>query len=154
MNSPLRIYSDIVKPEWIDYNGHMTEAYYVLTFGFATEEFQSHVGGGEAYRERTGSSIYTVEAHINYLQEVKEGTPLNFSTHLLNFDEKRMHLFHEVLVGNDDMLVATTEVVALHVDNQPKVTSVPSDILEKLNAIDQLHKDIPVPRNAGRYVGL
>ena len=154
MNSPLRIYSDIVKPEWIDYNGHMTEAYYVLTFGFATEEFQSHVGGGEAYRERSGSSIYTVEAHINYLQEVKEGTPLNFSTHLLNFDEKRMHLFHEMLVGNDDMLVATTEVVALHVDNQPKVTSMPSDILEKLNAIYQLHKDIPVPRNAGRSVGL
>ena len=154
MNSPLRIYSDIVKPEWIVYNGHMTEAYYVLTFGFATEEFQSHVGGGEAYRERTGSSIYTVEAHINYLQEVKEGTPLNFSTHLLNFDEKRMHLIHEMLVGNDDMLVATTEVVALHVDNQPKVTSMPSDILEQLSAIYHLHKDIPTPRNAGRSVGL
>lgn len=41
----LRIYNDIVKPEWIDYNEHMTEAYYVLTFGFATEEFQNHVGG-------------------------------------------------------------------------------------------------------------
>ncbi len=153
MSTPLRIYSDVVKPEWIDYNGHMTEAYYVLTFGFATDEFQRLVGGGEAYRDRTGSSIYTVEAHINYLREVKEGTPLYFSTQLLNFDDRRMHLFHTMLV-DDDIIVATTEVVALHVNAEPRVAPMPADIIEKLRAIHTDHKNIPLPRNAGRSISL
>ena len=26
-----------VRPEWIDYNGHLSEAYYVLVFGHATD---------------------------------------------------------------------------------------------------------------------
>ena len=151
MPTPLRIYSDVVKPEWIDYNGHMTEAYYVLTFGFATEEFQGYVGGGEAYRDRTGSSLYTVEAHINYLREVKEGTPLNFSTQLLNFDDKRMHLFHAMLV-DDDIVVATTEVMALHVDAEPSVTPMPGDIIENLRLIYEGHKGIPPHKNAGRRI--
>lgn len=151
MSTPLRIYSDVVKPEWIDYNGHMTEAYYVLTFGFATEEFHDHVGGGEAYRDRTGSSLYTVEAHINYLREVKERTPLNFGTQLLNFDDKRIHLFHTMLV-DDDVVVATTEVVALHVDSEPSVTPMPEDILENLRLIYEAHKGIPQHRNAGRRI--
>jgi acyl-CoA thioesterase FadM len=106
-------------------------------------------GGGEAYRVHTGCSLYTVEAHINYLREVKEGTPLNVSTQLLNFDDKRMHLFHEMLIGDEDTVVATTDVIALHVDPQPSVTPMPPDILGKLKAIYEDHKNIPVPRNAG-----
>ena len=28
-------YRDLVRPEWIDYNGHLSEPYYVLVFGDA-----------------------------------------------------------------------------------------------------------------------
>ncbi len=30
-------YEGPVKPEWIDYNGHMSEAFYVLVFGYETD---------------------------------------------------------------------------------------------------------------------
>jgi acyl-CoA thioesterase FadM len=32
----------VVRPEWVDYNGHMSEAYYVLIFGDATDAFYDH----------------------------------------------------------------------------------------------------------------
>ena len=40
----------VVPPEWIDYNGHMMDAYYFLAFTEATEAFLDHVGLGAAYR--------------------------------------------------------------------------------------------------------
>jgi len=38
-----------VKPEWIDYNGHMNVAYYVLAFDHAIDDFYGRLGLGEAY---------------------------------------------------------------------------------------------------------
>ena len=43
---PLQIYRDKVRPEWIDYNGHMNVAYYVLAFDYATDAFFDHLGRG------------------------------------------------------------------------------------------------------------
>jgi len=39
----------VVPPEWIDYNGHMMDAYYFLAFTEATEAFLDYVGLGAAY---------------------------------------------------------------------------------------------------------
>ena len=59
-----------VPQEWIDYNGHMMDAYYFLAFTEATEAFLDHVGLGAAYRARTGSGIYTAEGHLCFLSGV------------------------------------------------------------------------------------
>ena len=154
MGAPLSLYKDIVKPEWIDYNGHMSEPYYVLTFGFATEAFLNQIGAGEDYRVLTGRSIYTVEAHINYLREVKEGARLNFVTHLLNFDFKRIHLFHTMYADSSDQVVATTELMELHVDEQPRVSNMPEDILGKVREIFQDHSGLEIPYNVGRRINI
>jgi len=69
----LRLLRAIVLPEWVDYNGHMSEPYYVLIFGNATDAFYDHIGMDDATRRATATSIYTVEAHINYLREVRAG---------------------------------------------------------------------------------
>ncbi len=78
---PLDLYRVSVKPEWIDYNGHMNEAYYVLVFGLTTDAFLDLIGMDAAYRERTHTSLYTVEGHIAYLQEVPLGTSLRVHDH-------------------------------------------------------------------------
>ncbi len=44
-----------VRPEWIDYNGHMSEAYYSLVFGHATDALMAETGLGPAYRESTAA---------------------------------------------------------------------------------------------------
>jgi len=85
-----------VPQEWIDYNGHMMDAYYFMAFTEATEAFLDHVGLGAAYRARTGSGIYTVESHLCFLSSVTSGATLAYRTQLLGHDEKRMHVFHQM----------------------------------------------------------
>ena len=56
---PLKLYECPVDPNWIDYNGHMTEASYLTAFGDASDVLFRYVGIDEAYRA-AGHSFYTV----------------------------------------------------------------------------------------------
>ena len=62
-----------VPADWIDYNGHMMDAYYSVAFTEATEALLDHVGLGAAYRAQTGSGMYTVESHICFRASVRAG---------------------------------------------------------------------------------
>lgn len=110
----LGTYSTEVVPEWIDYNGHMSEAFYVLVFGFATDQVMDQLGLDAAYRESAEASLYTVESHIRYLDEAALGDRLTVVPHLVSAGEKKLHLAYEMYV--DDRLVSTEEIMALHVD--------------------------------------
>ena len=105
-----------VRPEWIDYNGHMNEAYYVLIFGDATDAFYDHVGLDGTARRRDDVSIYTMEAHIRYLVEAPVGTELRIATRVLDHDAKRLRLHHAMHRARDGVTLAVTELAALHVN--------------------------------------
>lgn len=116
--SVLPEYSTPVQAEWIDYNGHLSEAYYVLIFGFATDQVMDSLGMDAAYRGASGCSLYTVEAHIRYLQEVGDGSRVEVSTVIVGSGPKKLRLAHEM---RDDAgaLVATEEILCLHVGGDP-----------------------------------
>ena len=44
-------YRKTVLPEWIDYNGHMQDAYYGLVFSKAVDALQDDVGFDQSYRQ-------------------------------------------------------------------------------------------------------
>jgi acyl-CoA thioester hydrolase len=137
---PLDLFRGAVKPEWIDYNGHMNEAYYVLVFGLTTDAFLDLIGMDAPYRERTHTSLYTVEGHIAYLQEVALGTVLRVATTLVGADPKRVHLFHAMTRESDGALLATYELLTLHVDQSgPRVSAMPREILEMVEDIARRH---------------
>ena len=146
----LKLYKEEVREEWIDYNGHLSEAYYVLTFGFATDALYDYLGMGPEYRDGNDRSVYTVESHIRYLDEVPLGKTLEFTTHILSFDEKRLHFAHEMYV--DGRLRATTELMGLHVDTSETggVVPFPQEVLERLP--DLVASDLP--DYAGRAIRL
>jgi acyl-CoA thioesterase FadM len=110
----LPAYRCTVLPEWIDYNGHMSEAFYVLVFGFATDQVMDELGMGKLYRQETRSSLYTVEAHVRYLLEIGLGAELTVTTVIAGAGPKKLHLAHELRSG--DQLAATEEILALHVN--------------------------------------
>src|ERR1700727_2362649 len=105
----------VVAPEWIDYNGHMTEHRYLEVFADTTDVFLPLIGAGGDYAA-SGSSYYTVETHIRHLGEAHAGDRLTVSTQLLGHDPKRLHLFHEIRRDDDGSPVATGEHMLLHVD--------------------------------------
>jgi acyl-CoA thioester hydrolase len=100
MTAPrLPLFHTDVRPEWIDYNGHMSEAFYVLVFGHATDAMLIETGLGPGYREHSGCSLYTVEAHLRYLREVSEGVRLAVRTRVLGVDAKKVRFTHEMYAG-------------------------------------------------------
>jgi carnitine 3-dehydrogenase len=97
--APLQLHQTRVLPEWVDYNGHMSESCYLLAFGDSTDAFFRFVGIDETYRDVGGHSFYTVETHLHNLREVALAAPLRLSLQLLDMDDKRVHLFHAMQQG-------------------------------------------------------
>jgi acyl-CoA thioester hydrolase len=140
-----------VPPEWIDYNGHMMDAYYFLAFTEATESFLDHVGLGAAYRASTGSGIYTAEGHLCFLAGVTGGAALSYQTQLLGHDAKRLHVFHQMTSA--DRLAATCELMFLHVSDG-HVTPMPPAAVGAVTALAAGQAALPRPGQAGRHVGI
>ncbi|MGI5349536.1 thioesterase family protein [Streptomyces sp. CA-250714] len=140
----LPLFEQTVRPEWIDYNGHMSEAFYVLVFGHATDAMMDAVGLGPTYRESTGCSLYTVEAHVRYVSEVSEGASLAVRTRVLGVAGKKLRFAHEIYV--EDRTVATSELFALHVGDEGSV-AFPEEVRERLAALVE-----EPPQWAGRAI--
>src|SRR4051794_3971989 len=87
-----------VQQAWIDYNGHLSEAYYVLVLGHATDAVMDRVGLGPSYRESRQASLFTVEAHIRYLEQVSAGAELEVRSSVIGATGKLLRLWHELWV--------------------------------------------------------
>ena len=128
-------YTITVKPEWIDYNGHMQDAYYGLVFSYAVDAFQDWVGFDAAYRAATDCTIYLVEEHKYFLREVKESDPLAVQISVLGVSQKVFHLHCVMQSGGHD--VAISELMEMHVCQKPtpKGAPIPLDIAARLNEL-------------------
>lgn len=147
------LHRETVQPDWIDYNGHMNLAYYVLVFDHATDALQDVVGLDAAYRAATGGSVFVVEAHLTYDNEVKLGEEMRVRTRVLDVDEKRLHLFHEMSAGDDNRLAATNELMILHVDLASRRTApFPAPVLAHLERLKAAHAALPQPPQVGRRI--
>ena len=51
IDAPLNLHRATVLPEWLDYNGHMNVAYYVLAFDHSTDALLDFIGFDTPYRE-------------------------------------------------------------------------------------------------------
>lgn len=151
--APLELYRCRVEPDWVDYNGHMTESAYLTAFGWASDALFRYVGIDEKYREE-GHSFYTVETHIHYRREASLHQELFFKTQVLGVDRKRLHFFHTMFdeAGN---LLSSTEQMLLHVDTRvgaaAPVLAGPARVLE---VIARAHQELPTPPEVGARMSL
>ena len=152
-SQPLRLYEAAVRPEWVDYNGHMTESRYLEVLGNATDAFLRHVGLDADYLAG-GHSAYTVETHIRHLAEAHANEPLAVETQVLDADEKRLHVFHTVSQPHTGAALATGEHLLLHVDTEAgRVTPMVEPLAGRVAAVARAHAPLPRPAGAGRHVG-
>lgn len=155
IESPLCLYTGVVPPEWIDYNGHMNVAYYVLAFDRATDAFMDDLGMGQEYRNRANCSAFVVETHVNYQRELMGGDPMRITTQLLGFDSKRIHYFHRLYHATRGFLSATTELMVIHVDLAERHSApMPLAVLDRLGAVMTQHLQLPRPLQSGRVIGV
>lgn len=149
------IHEATVLPAWIDYNGHMNLAYYVVVFDQATDALYDRLGIWLPYRQATGNSCFTVETHTIYEQEVKLGDRVRVHTHLLGADAKRLHYFHEMFHVGEGYRAAVQELMALHVDlSVRRTTPFPPDRQTVIDAALARCDVLPRPKEAGRRINM
>lgn len=144
-----------VPPEWIDYIGHMMDAYYFLAFTEATEVFLDYLGLGEGYRAASGCGMYTVESHLCFGASVREGAVLTYDSQLLGEDAKRLHVFHRMSVSPSSAVAATGEFMFLHVDiHAERVVPMPSERWKAVSRLAAAHAGLATPASVGRRIQL
>ena len=105
-----------VEPDWVDYNGHMTEAAYLTAAGWASDALFRYIGDDEAYRA-AGHSFYTVETHIHYLLEVVGARADRTSPRRCSASTpSACTCVHSMYHGDTGTLLCTAEQMLVHVD--------------------------------------
>lgn len=153
--APIWFDEKTVAPEWVDFNGHMNVAYYLMAFDHCVDDLYNRLGIGPARIEETHCSVFTLEAHINYIREVVEGDPLRISGRLMDYDEKRVHAYFEMFHATGDHMVAAMEQIGIHVNMGSRKPAPFADesmrILERTMAA---HRGLPRPEYSGRVIGI
>jgi acyl-CoA thioester hydrolase len=147
------LYRDTVRPEWVDYNGHLRDAFYMVVYSFAVDVFMDRIGLDDATRRSRNRSIFTLEAHVNFLHEIKEGMAMRVDGTVLGVDSKRIHLYMEMFSDTRHEPVSASEQMLLFVDTTGRAKSAVFDA-DIAARISSLRGDIPTARYAGRVMGL
>ncbi|HSI66649.1 MAG TPA: thioesterase family protein [Planococcus sp. (in: firmicutes)] len=145
---------EMVRNEWVDYNGHMNDAAYAQVFSLAVDAFMDWIGLDAEARSQYRYTIFTLETHICYLKEAHEQEALQLNVQLLDMDAKRLHVFYEMRNAKEELL-ATSEQMLMGMDtDQGRPAPFPATVQGVLNALWELHKDLEKPKQAGRQIGI
>jgi len=144
-----------VRPEWIDYNGHLNMAYYHVLFDKALDHVFDLLGIGESYTRSGQGSCFAMEVHVHYLRELALGDPVEIRFQLLDWDGKRLHFFEEMYHADAGYLASTSEQLSLHVSLRTRRSCpFPDAVQDRLAAMSALHRALPRPMQVGHIMGI
>lgn len=143
----------VVKPEWIDANGHMNVAWYVLAFDLAIDVLWAESGITDEYVKSTNGSTFAVECHVTYQKELLEDDPYIVTSHILAYDEKRIHHFQRLYHAEKSYLAATAEWLNLHVDLEARrVSQWPDFVMQNFAEISGRQSALTIPSEVGKQM--
>jgi acyl-CoA thioester hydrolase len=155
ISAPFEEFQGEVLPEWIDYNGHMNLAYYVVLFDQATDLLFDRFDLGLDYRRRTGKGTFVAETHTLYENELLVGARVRVATQILGSDDKRLHLAHEMFEFGGEKRAAVQELMFLHVDLVARrVCPFLPELRQRIDPWTAAHKALPRPAWAGRRIAM
>lgn len=154
MNEPKSIIQNKVPKEWIDYNGHMNDAEYVRAFSWGVDSFMDDIGLTEDFRDKQQYTMFTLENHVCYLDEMKLGEPFEVQLYMIDYDAKRTHLFFE-LYGENGKRAATSEQMLMGIDQSTgKASPFPEGMLANVKELAAKHTPTEKPKEVGRVIGI
>jgi acyl-CoA thioester hydrolase len=149
------VHRAVVAPAWLDYNGHLNEAYYVLIFSHATDRLIDLIGMDDGWRRANGMTIYTLETHVRYLREVGAGVEVAVDCRLIGLDGKRLRLFHAMRRADDGTLLATAEMLIVSIDTHgPRSAPWAPPVRQRLEQLHARHAGEALPEGAGRAISM
>jgi acyl-CoA thioester hydrolase len=151
------LHQSVVLPEWIDYNGHLRDAYYGLIFSEAIDSLMERVGLDAAYRTASGCTLYTLEMHLHFLSEVKRDDTVQVALRILAADAKRIHAALELSRAGESAVAASAEVMLLHVRQRGDGAAsapFPPAVSEAIAALQRAGADLKADAPASRHLEL
>ncbi|MFB9888014.1 thioesterase family protein [Balneatrix alpica] len=149
------VFAGPVQPDWIDYNGHMNDACYVLVFSRAIDQLMRELGLDEDFRAQHQVSLYTLQSMVHYLHEVAQGEPLQVGVQLLEWDRKKLRLYFTMEHGLSGVELAAMETLLLHMDmasQRPAPWLAATEAC--IQALQQRQQTLSWPSLAGRSIAL
>lgn len=151
----LTTYQTRVGSDWVDYNGHLRDAFYLLIFSHATDALMDMLGLDEAGRARTGHTLYTLECHLNFLAEVKEGEQVEVRTQVLAHDAKRLHIHHGLYRPGEAASLAESEQMLMNIDSAAgRGAPFDEQVAGSVARLAGEHQALAQPTCVGRVIGL
>ncbi|MCZ8313435.1 thioesterase family protein [Phreatobacter sp.] len=144
-----------VRPEMIDYNGHVNVAFYVKLFDEGLDILFERIGLSRAYVETRQMSFFALEAHVRYLREISLADRVRMRLRILDLDPKRIHYWMELVHADEGWLSATMESISIHVDMASRRPApFPDDIMARLTAWHAADAERPRPEGVGQVIGI
>lgn len=154
IQTPFSGATNVVRPEWIDYNGHMNVGYYHVAFDIAAEPFFIWLGLDAEFRAANHSSTFALESHLNFHREVKQGDLLRYESRLLHADQKALHYYQEMFHAEHGYLAATYESLSMHMDMRVrKIAPMPASLFARTQEVLAAHQTLPRPWQVGHVIG-
>lgn len=152
---PVRTSGRTVQPEWIDYNGHMNVAYYLMAFDKALDEVFDLLGVGEDQARAKNMGPMALQSQLHYLSEMKLGEEFACDFRILDFDRKRIHFFTTMTALADGRETATYESVSMNVDLIARRSApYPDDALARIRALAAAQAPLPRHPRTGAALGI
>jgi acyl-CoA thioester hydrolase len=125
----IETYRGVVYPNQLDHMGHMNVQWYTSKFDEGTWHLFSTVGITTDYIRKNNKGMAAIEQTTKYKAEALPGDLLVVKSKILETTDKTIRFFHVMYNAETHQEVATTELVAVHLDrNQRRACSLPEDI--------------------------
>jgi acyl-CoA thioester hydrolase len=133
-----------IKPEWVDFNGHLNMAYYMVIFDKALDDLLTPIGLSAEYVTRENKSAFATEVHLNYIKEVMPQDKVYVNFRILDLTTKAYHYGCELFRAKDNALCATMDGITLHMDMVARKTApFPEDMYKRLQEWHKAHQQLP-----------
>lgn len=124
----------VVYPQHIDHMGHMNVQHYTSMFDQATWAFLSEFGITSQYMKSNHRGMAALTQKTKYQLELFAGDVVEIQTELLEVTEKTVRFVHTMRRRPDGGIVATSELVGVHVDMEiHEACPFPVDIKKELS---------------------
>ena len=154
-DAPIIVPDQTIEKGWIDFNGHLNMAFYNVLFDRGVDHVYDQLGVGVDYVREQSGSCFTLEVHVNYLDELTLTDQASVTFQLIDFDNKRLHFFQNMFNAQTGELAATSEQLSLHVDMTSRRSApFPDAALEKIADLHQAHAEIEKPAQIGQVIGI
>ncbi len=112
----IETYRGLVRPHQLDHMGHMNVQWYTAMFDEATWHLFSRLGLTNDYISSENRGMAALEQHTAYKAELMAGNLVVCRSRGLALTNRTIRFEHHMFNAETETLVATTELVATHLD--------------------------------------